>query len=456
MTPLTPTHPADRRRWVMLLALLVLAVAVRWLAWQPFRDVVDLRGDESYYVRVAESIAAGEGHPGSFRPPLYPAAMAAVLHFSEGDLDAVRWAQIALSVLLVALVYDLGRLRFGEKAGLWAGAAAAVQPSLVHYSHFLWSELLAATLLTTTLWCLARWYDSGRRAWLAAAGLALGATALTKEIWVYFAAVVFLWIWWQQRRGQAALLPGGSRRAWVSALLFAVCTAAVVLPWTVRNSRLHDAPVLISTCRWFPIAIGNLLPEDDWLLGDGRGGDERREAPAGLDELEAETYWRGIALDAIRSEQPWWLPKKIARNTVRLFSVHSQTVRFLESGWIPGLPLTTGRWLLATDLDLYLLLLAAGIAGLWWMPDPPFKVLVVMAVLLTLGVHVLANAIPRFHVPILPLFCLYAGALAGRPSRALPGWQRLGGWLTLALFAAVIAIGWERSLGPALEMLRPQ
>ncbi|MCB1054642.1 MAG: glycosyltransferase family 39 protein, partial [Acidobacteria bacterium] len=284
---MTNTSSPSARWWTLLVALLLVAAAVRWLAWQPFRDVDTLRGDEAYYVRTARSIAAGEGHPGSFRPPLYPAAMALVLEASGDDLDAVRWAQIGLGLLLVVLVADLARRRFDERAGFVAGLAAAVQPSLVHYSHFLWSELLAATLLAATLWCLARWCQSRAMPWLIAGGLVLGATALTKEIWLYFAVVVAAWILWSSRTIETRGKAWPPRRAWISALVFVLSAAAVVLPWTVRNTRLQGAPVLISTCRWFPIAVGNLLPEDDWLLGDGRGGEERREIPAGLDELGA-------------------------------------------------------------------------------------------------------------------------------------------------------------------------
>ncbi|MCB1058553.1 MAG: hypothetical protein KDD11_23865, partial [Acidobacteria bacterium] len=109
--------------------------------------------------------------------------------------------------------------------------------------------------------------------------------------------------------------------------------------------------------------------------------------------------------------------------------------------------------LLAADFDLYLLILAAGLAGMWWVPDPRFKVLAVMAVLLTMGVHVLANAIPRFHIPILPILCLYTGALAARRPGPVRRWQRWGGWATLALLAVIVAIGWQRSAGPALDAL---
>ncbi|MDY7092030.1 MAG: glycosyltransferase family 39 protein [Acidobacteriota bacterium] len=462
---LSSSSPTHRYRW-WVGGLLLFAFAVRLLAWLPFAPVEDLRGDESYYVRMAESIAAGEGHPGSFRPPLYPTLMAVVLRLG-GGLDAIRLVQILLSTALVAGVYDLARRRFGPAAGLAAGLACALQPALVHYSHFLWSEGLAAALLVLTLWLLERWRTSRQRGFLLAAGAALGLTALTKEVWLFFTAVGALWVVWQLAPGSDRLsfrqipqtLRAGLRQGWKPALLFCAAAAAVVLPWTVRNTAVHGAPVVISTCRWMPIAVGNLLPEDDWLLGDGLGGPLRKAAPEGMSELEAEAYWRQIALESIGAEQPAWLFKKLARNNVRLWSVHSQTVRFVENEWIPGLSRSTAVVLLSTEVGLYLLLMVAALAGLWLVPDPHFKPLMLAALLLTIGVHVLANAIPRFHVPILPLLMLYAGALLGALSGSVgllsraQRWRWAGAAATVGLFLLLVAAGWQRSMEPAFKAL---
>jgi len=47
-----------------------VALVARWLALQQFQGVVETHGDETYYLLRAQSIAAGEGHPGSHRPPV--------------------------------------------------------------------------------------------------------------------------------------------------------------------------------------------------------------------------------------------------------------------------------------------------------------------------------------------------------------------------------------------------
>jgi hypothetical protein len=174
-----------------------------------------------------------------------------------------------------------------------------------------------------------------------------------------------------------------------------------------------------------------------------------------LDELEAERYWRQIALEAVAAEQPAWLFKKLARNSVRLWSVHSQAVRFVENGWIPDLNRSTAVVLLTTDVGFYLFLLAASLAGLWLVPDPELKPLVLGALLLVIAVHVLANAIPRFQVPVLPQLMIYAGALAGSAGSlgTAERWRWAGAAATVGLFLLLVAVGWQRSMGPALNAL---
>jgi hypothetical protein len=54
-----------------LLVCLLVALAVRLLAYYPFLGVVETHGDETYYVETARSILAGDGHPGSLHPPLH-------------------------------------------------------------------------------------------------------------------------------------------------------------------------------------------------------------------------------------------------------------------------------------------------------------------------------------------------------------------------------------------------
>ena len=380
--------------------LLLVALTLRLGAWALFAvNAPDLHGDEGYYTEVAQSIAAGKGHPGAYRPPLYPALIAVVLKLG-GDLNHVRGLQVALSLAGIWLIFDLTRRQFGHRAGIFAGWMAAVAPQLVHYCHFLWSESLAAFLLTLFLWLMNR--SCQKLGWFACAGVVLGLLALTREVWIYFAPVAILWIvYWRLRQD--------IRRRWWAAAVFVVAMVVSITPWTWRNYRHFNQLVIISTNHWMPIAVGNRSPEQQWFY---RGASNRslRKMAGGLDELEKDRFFREIALDAIEKDQPLWLGKKLFRNPSKLFSVKTQSIRFIENGWI-SLSGPLAFLLVTYDVIGTLVVVGAGLAGLTVLTGSGLWQLAIGAVSLKFGVHILANATSRFLVPLIPVFAIFAGAL---------------------------------------------
>ena len=408
--------------WRTLVICLLVGLVVRVLALAVFAPVTGPHGDEGYYLQMAESIYAGEGHPGAFRAPGYPAFIAGVKHILGTELDGIRWVQIAISMLMIAGVFHIVRLRFGTRAALISGLACALSPELVHYTHFLWSEGLTAALAVGIFMLLDR-YDRREETWvLALAGLALGITGLVRETFALFTAFVILWILWRDRERLGKALG--------RAAILGLCTASVILPWTARNYQLHDTFVLISTCRWFPIALGNLAlsdaPDDEAETTAQQHRQKQKAAnrPGSwtgrkkLGEVEAEEHWKRIALKSIASEQPTWFFKKLRLNTPKLFSLRSQTTRFLRNEWlVTSTP--RAHALIATDTLFYLLTMTLGLASLWLVRGGRLHILVVALCLFTYLIYMAANATPRFLVPLLPLLLLYTGPLLA-PSRSDP------------------------------------
>ena len=418
-----------------LLLCLLIALAVRLLAYYPFLGLTETHGDETYYVLVARSIAAGDGHPGSFRPPLYPFFIAGVFRLWGDDLVALRFAQIAVALIPVGVVTTLAGRRFGTRAGFVSGLTCALVPSLAHYGHFLWSESLATALLLLVFLALDRHLLTGARWGALVVGVLLGITALVREQYAPFTVIVALWLAWNTRSNW--------KRAATESVLVLVGAAAVILPWTVRNHALHGELVLISTCRWAPTAWGNLLPDE----GDEKSGAERlrpyKQAARGLGELEAESYWRGVALEAIAAEQPWWVFKKLRWNVPKLFSLRSQVARFLRNGWLPDVDRTVANALVVTDVAGYLVTMALGLVSLWLVPGGRFKWLLLAAILSTIAVYVASLATARFLVPLMPLIVLYVGPmLSVRGAARFSPWRVIGAAATVAVFLASALSGW--------------
>jgi len=437
--------------------VLLVAAALRAAAALTIGDVTELHGDEGYYMRGARSLAAGDGYPGSLRPPGYPAFLAGALVLGGGSLRAARVAQIGVALLGIAALFALVRRRFGSRAAVLSALLCALHPTLVFYSHVFWSETLVATLLLVAFVCLDRFDIEGRGRWLVGAGAALGAAVLVRDMLLFFVPVVAAWT--LVAAGGAARAPGRSV-AWPlalgRALLLILPVLVVLVPWAARNHAVHGRLFLLSTNSWYPLAVGNLVPRDRVL---GMSDENRRfvraydHTPGG--ELARAAFARDSALRAIAERQPGWIARKLVRNTYYLFSTTTQLKRFVKEDWLAAGWRDAGRRLAAGETIFYVAQMTLGIVGLWLVPGGRTKLLVVALILFHWAVYVIANAANRFRVPLLPFFMLYAGPLCvgGLGGARLDRWRLAGAATSVATFAAVVVTPLLRRLPPVLMLL---
>ena len=419
---------------------MIVAAAVRGLALVHGAGVVSLWGDENYYTSQGASIASGLGYPGSFRPPLYPLLIGTVFAVFGHSLLVLRLVQIGVSLAAVALVHEICRERFGLRAALWSALACALSPPLAHFTHFLWAETLFVTLFLLFAWLLHRFESAGGTATLVGAAVTLGLAALTKEMVVFYAFLLVPWF--------AACAKWDWRRGLGRAGLFLGCFVLVLTPWIVRNWSVNDRFVGLSNCRWFPIAMGNLRAED--LAQDSTKRLEfQRRWQATTGELEREALSRTVALESIRSQQPWWLPRKLQLNMSRLFSPKSQELRLIERGlYPPEFGPAARRTHLLISLAGHLLLLTPGLMALWLVRGDGLKWPLVTMIGYSLFVYTVANATPRFLVALLPLFYLYVGPLITRVAIGTERWRWAAALGTAAIFVAIVLLQVPVELGP--------
>jgi 4-amino-4-deoxy-L-arabinose transferase-like glycosyltransferase len=426
---------------VLLGALLRFAV----LAALPPQRLV---GDERYYVEVAHNLAAGRGHlferdgivHRAFRPPAHPWLLSLALP-GDGTVPesaATEAAPIAppsllllqslLGSLLVAVVIELGRALFGWREGLLAGLLAALDPTLVAHSHYLWSETLAALLLGGGLAaCVAAQRASS--AWPAAgAGVLFGLAALTREVALPIAAACALWL------AATAMPPRGPalRRA---ALVLGLA-AAVVAPWTLRNARLLDRVVPVATVGAFALREGNTFAPGDWTRSElAELKAFRAEYFAIPDEAARLDFARREALARVRAEQPLWLAKKLARTAATLWSPDSYLFLKLSRGAYGAPDPWIVRPLLLVATLGYVAIIVAAIAGAAGAEGRGRRAFPALVLGVFFGVHLLANSAARFRLPVLPLLLVYASHAALEPRRVL---ERARGGPRLAAAALVL------------------
>ncbi|HLG69169.1 MAG TPA: glycosyltransferase family 39 protein [Chloroflexota bacterium] len=214
------------KRWSrpLLLLILLAAFGVRVLGL----SVNDLSDDEAFFVQIAHQgtyvhlAASDEPHP-----PLYLALLQGWM-FPAGVTEyAVRFLSIAFGLATVAALYQLGRQLAGERLGLAAALAAALNPYQIFYSQTTRDYQIAccfgAISMVLFLWALRR--PRFVPAYVLAALLAIVSHYYALAILLFEQLILMGWLWRHKLTGL---------RRWLAA---DVVIAAVFLPWAFYSLR---------------------------------------------------------------------------------------------------------------------------------------------------------------------------------------------------------------------------
>jgi 4-amino-4-deoxy-L-arabinose transferase-like glycosyltransferase len=213
----------------VLWSILALAFAVRGALVARY-PVIAIWRDESLHYLMSVVAANVDQHVLGHWAPGYEFFLGTIFRAVGPSLPAARWVQVGVSTLTVGLVYGIARCAGGVRAARIAGILCALYPSLVAYSHYIYSETLFTALLTAGVYVLYRSREVPRRGELVGAGAFFGLAILTRGVLLYFFPVWLGWLALGRRWG-------AFRRA---SVVFAVALA-VLLPWTIRNAILfHD------------------------------------------------------------------------------------------------------------------------------------------------------------------------------------------------------------------------
>jgi 4-amino-4-deoxy-L-arabinose transferase-like glycosyltransferase len=395
-------------------ALLGLALAIRLLllvVWTP-----PIVADSADYDRLARSLAEGRGYtntrgePTSWRPPLYPAFVAAIYRVADGSVEAVRLVQVLVDVGTVALGYQLGTVLFGALAGRIAGLLIAVNVSTISASSRLLSETLFTMLLMAGVILAVEWWRALRADRKPAAvalgvgvGAMVGAGTLCRGVLLLYplcliGVAVLRWCvsppaW--ERSTSAAPTSGRGLLLASGALLLGF--ALIVMPWTVRNYRVHGALVPVAT------QLGVTLytaynPPNGWIFGIDTQ-DETVAAAHRLSEVAASAMLTKAAVSSILSS-----PRRILRLEVlkvMYFWVPVDWEILPVYGAVNPTYLFVGLWALVY-------------AGLRlthkWRPDgvPTWAAWLPIAYLFAMAMVV--QGTPRYRLPCEPLLAVFAAA----------------------------------------------
>lgn len=232
-----------RNQWFVALAILVIAMAVRWefnLLNPRSTGFFIYHGspisDGSTYTFKAVSIANGYGIPAIQQPairPFYSIILACVYTWTGFSLGAVAALNIVAGGATAALIYLCGALAFNRLCGVGAALFFAIDPTQLIQTPQAGSEPLGLLFFVGSVYAALLAFKNRHRAMFFLSGLLIGLSNLTRTLTAFtlpFYIGLALFVWWRDRSFKAAGL---------DALAILVGFAVVILPWLVRQERFY-------------------------------------------------------------------------------------------------------------------------------------------------------------------------------------------------------------------------
>lgn len=423
---------ATRTLTVIVVGGLVLRLAVAiWLIGQPLYVA-----DERDYDTLASNILLhGQfcfepGSPISLRPPLFP-AIVATIYGAAGDhnFTAVRIFNAAAGALTVVVIYLLARNVFGQKTGIVAAAICAVYPSLVAASGLVLTESVFTLLLCSSCLLMERYLKTAALAWLVGFGAVLGIAALTRSVlWLFpMPLAAFLMCFAPPQKFSIRL-------AHIAAFLFAF--AAVLAPWTIRNTRLQHTFTTVDVMGGRNFMMGNYehTPMDrPWAaieINDERAwyrllqqkfpanGESRTQGQ--IDKLAMK-----YAIHYILANPGQTAVRDLAK-LGHFWQLEREIVAGLTRGFWGGFSKPGILIAAACILGAYVFVMLLGVFGVL-MPTPNTwrtHLFLVLVIGFVCGMHTLVFAHSRYHLPLMPLVGVFAAAAWTARRTLLAHWNQ--------------------------------
>jgi 4-amino-4-deoxy-L-arabinose transferase-like glycosyltransferase len=247
-------------RYILLLAAVAFAARLAFAAAFHLGEVPRPGSDQYDYTRYAWNLAHGNGYmgpepgrgvtdtPSAYIPPGTPAFYAAIYLVAGESPATLRIAQCLLDAASVVVLFFLARATIGPRGAWIAATMFAFYPLALFNTRELMTETLYVfLLLSLALICVTRLAPQPGWKPAAAAGVVMGATILTRPTLLFFLPFYVLW----------AALVFRSWKGRAAAAMVLVVAAAVVLPWTIRVSRLYHRFVLVAPTAWTVMIQGN-------------------------------------------------------------------------------------------------------------------------------------------------------------------------------------------------------
>ncbi len=177
--------------------------------------------------------------PTMFREPAYPAFLALVYKTFGHSVNAVLFVQMMMHAFTAVIVYFIARYVFDDRVSILSAITVAVFPTLANMSACLLSETFFTFLLCLGLWSFFRALKSESIMWFVISGVVFGISTLTK------ASALFLPL----ALSAAAFIMAVSKKidlkkTVLCLVIFIISSSLLVSGWAIRNKRIFNTSSL--------------------------------------------------------------------------------------------------------------------------------------------------------------------------------------------------------------------
>ncbi len=380
------------------LAIFCLALAFRLLllsGWYLSGNGAHLSGDSTLYVKIAKSLAEGngfqvEGQPNLRRGPVYPWLLSLASHGSF-SLLTIHLFQVMIASLSCLFLMWIAMLLGERQAAVFAGLFLAFDYLLAKQCVYILPEIVFVFLLFGTLgvWFWARVHK--HLYGFAAAGLLAGLTVLTKEVLsLYFPVLAIVGL--ITVRDKAKML----RCTAIFLMAYGLC----LMPWVIRNSRIQGQLTFLTNSSGLTFYLGNnpsVNPRwygGDWITGIDTVYPTEKDLRAVDPAVQPDRWYFQHAVEHIQ-HHPWIFLKNVGIKAGRLwYPFYHKSPTWAK--WVTGLP--------------YAGILILACIGFYssrrnWRALMPFYLLLVYLT----GIHAVTIPGIRYRYPMVPVLMFFAG-----------------------------------------------
>lgn len=185
-----------------------------------------LSPDSHDWMNAAWRIASGEGFGDSWRPPGYAFYLGGVFAVFGKSILAAKLMNALLGTATVLLAYLTAARLFNTRAARITAVLMSFYPYFIAYAGDLLSETFLTFMIAASVYATARTADKPSWGNIAATGVLMGLTGLTKSVVLPFFVLACAWLWWRTRSFKTGFMTGAF-------VLLAIA------PWSLRNYLFH-------------------------------------------------------------------------------------------------------------------------------------------------------------------------------------------------------------------------